>query len=294
MQSMKTAELEGKVAIVTGASRGIGKAIALRLAGAGTRVVVASKTAQPHPRLPGTIHDTVREIREAGGTASAVQCDVRLHADLQRVVDTALADYGRIDILINNAGAIWLRSLADTDESRLDLVLDVNFRAPFLLARLCLPHMAANSWGHIVNMGPPLLQQATNSSGMIAYLTSKLGATLMAHGLGDELKGTGIACNSLWPRTLIESAVTTTFGLGRPDDWRRSDILVDAVMLILAQDCRTFTGQALIDEDVLGEYGGVVDFSRYSVVEGSRPAAMNLALFKDMAAQAQRRAQAAT
>ncbi|MBA3773945.1 MAG: SDR family oxidoreductase [Ramlibacter sp.] len=294
MQTVKIAELENKVAIVTGASRGIGKAIALRLAGAGARVVVASKTAEPHARLPGTIHDTVREIREAGGEACAVQCDVRRHEDLQRTVDTTIANFGRIDILINNAGAIWIQPLADTDESRLNLVLDVNFKAPFLLTRLCLPHMAANGWGHIINMGPPLLQQATNSSGMIAYLTSKLGATLMAHGLGDELKGSGIACNSLWPRTLIESSVTAAFGLGQPKDWRRSDILVDAVMLILQQDRITFTGQALIDEDVLTQYGGIGDFSSYSVVQGSQPATMNLALFKEMAAQAKRRVRART
>ncbi|OGB22462.1 MAG: short chain dehydrogenase [Burkholderiales bacterium RIFCSPLOWO2_02_FULL_57_36] len=291
---MNTAGLENKVAIVTGASRGIGKAIALRLAGAGVRVVVASKTAEPHARLPGTIHDTVREIHEAGGNACAIQCDVRNPADLQRVVDTTLENFGRIDILINNAGAIWIQSLADTDESRLNLVLDVNFKAPFLLTRLCLPHMAANGWGHIINMGPPLQQQATNSAGMIAYLTSKLGATLIAHGLGDELKGTGIACNSLWPRTLIESLVTATFGFGQPKDWRRSDILVDAVMLILQQDPHAFTGQALIDEEILSRYGGVADFSDYSVVPGSHPATMNLALFKEMAAEAKRRARAPT
>jgi citronellol/citronellal dehydrogenase len=290
MKSVKIAELENKVAIVTGASRGIGKSIALRLAAAGARVVVASKTALPHARLPGTIHDTVREIHEAGGQACAVQCDVRLHADLQRTVDTTISNFGRIDILVNNAGAMWIQPLANTDESRLNLVLDVNFKAPFLLAQLCLPHMAANGWGHIINMGPPLLQQATNSSGMIAYLVSKLGATLMAHGLGDELKGSGIACNSLWPRTLIESLATATFGLGRPEDWRRSDILVDAVMLILQQDRNTFTGQALIDEDVLSQCGGIADFSAYSVVQGSQPAAMDLALFKEAAAQAKARA----
>jgi NAD(P)-dependent dehydrogenase (short-subunit alcohol dehydrogenase family) len=283
--------LADRVAIITGASRGIGKGIAARLAQEGVRVVIAAKTTEPHPRLPGTIHETVEEIREAGGEALAVKCDVRRQEDRERVVNEALSVYGRIDILINNAGAMWFQPLAYTEEKRLDLLLDVNFKAPFLLSQLCIPHMAANGWGHIVNMSPPAEPQISNSGGMIAYLTSKLGATLLAHGLGDELKGTGIACNALWPRTLIESLATITFGLGSAEDWRRPDILVDAVLLILQQDPRAYSGQSLIDEEVLRDRGGVDDFSAYRAAPGSEPPAMDLARFKKKVEEAMQQLQ---
>lgn len=287
--------LENKVAIVTGASRGIGKAIALRLAQERARVVVAAKTVEPNPKLPGTIHDTVREICEARGEAMAVRCDVRRHEDLDRLVAETLSTFGRIDILVNNAGVIWIQPLSLTDEKRLDLLLDINFKAPFLLSRLCIPHMAKNGWGHIINMSPPIREEhLTYAAEKIGYMASKINMTLLTHGLAGELKGTGIACNSLWPRTLIESLATINLGLGRPDDWRRSDILVDAVALILHQDPNVYTGQALIDEDVLRDCGGIQDFRRYNVVPDSQPRLMDWALFDQLIEEAKGRFRASS
>ncbi len=262
-------QLKGKTAIITGASRGIGKITALRLAREGVNVVVAAKTTKENPRLPGTIQTTVDEIKKIGGNAHAVKCNVRHIPELDSLVNETIKVFGRIDILINNAGAIWLEPIENTPEKRFDLVMEVNFKAPFFLSQLCLPHMKKNSWGHIVNMSPPV--DPTDAAGKIAYMCSKFNMTLLAHGLGEELKGSGVACNALWPRTLVESLATINWGMGSPKDWRKADIMADAAAVIVQQDPKTFTGQALIDEDVLREKGGVKDFSIYNVVPDGSP-----------------------
>ncbi len=261
--------LKDKVVIITGGSRGIGRATALRLAGEGAHIVVAAKTTAENPRLPGTIHATANEVTAMGARALAVKCNVRHASDLENLVDATLKEFGRIDVLINNAGAIWVEPIENTPEKRFDLVMDVNFKGPFLLSQMVIPHMQKNGWGHIINMSPPI--EPDQAGGKIAYMTSKFGMTMLAEGLGKEMGGSGIACNALWPRTLVESLATINWQMGRPQDWRKADVLADAVAVILKQDPKTFTGNALIDEDVLREKGGVTDFSVYNLVPDGDP-----------------------
>ena len=260
--------LAERVAIITGASRGVGKALALRFAQEGASIVVAAKSTTEDPRIPGTIQATCREVEARGAAALPVQCDVRHFADLERLVEETMARFGRIDVLVNNAGAIWVEPIDSTPEKRFDLVMSVNFRGPFFLTQLVLPHMRRQQWGHIINMSPPVI--AEEAAFKIAYMASKFGMTLLAHGLARELAGTGVACNALWPRTLVESLAVRKWKMGRPEDWRKPEILADAAVEILRQDPRTYTGQALIDEEVLRQ-AGVDDFSKYAVVPGSTP-----------------------
>lgn len=265
--------LKDRVAIITGASRGIGLATALRLARAGVKIVVAAKTTHPNPKLPGTIQETVAAVQAAGSEALGVKCNVRHYSELENLVAETLKAFGRIDYLINNAGAIWIEPIENTPEKRFDLVMDVNFKAPFLLSQLCVPHMKERGFGHIVNMSPPIVPE--DAAGKIAYMASKFDMTLLTHGLGAELKGSGVAVNSLWPRTLVESLATKNWGMGEPKDWRKADVLADAVAVIFAQDPNEYTARALIDEDVLRERGGVTDFSVYNVVPDGKPVDLN-------------------
>ena len=261
---------EKPVAIITGASRGIGKACALRLARDGYRIVVAAKTTRPNPRLPGTIGQTVEEVRALpGGEALGVRCNVRHLSELRKLTDAVMESYGRIDALINNAGAIWVEPIAKTPEKRFDLVMEVNFKAPFFLSQFCIEHMRKTGGGHIVNMSPPV--EVRDVPGKIAYIASKFNMTFLTYGLAGELRKDGIACNSLWPRTLVESLATINWGMGEPADWRKADILADAVSAIVRQNPREYTGRALYDEDVLRELDGVTDFSPYNVVPEGTP-----------------------
>lgn len=265
--------LKDRVAVITGASRGIGLATALRLAREGVKIVAAAKTTHPNPRLPGTIQETVEAVKAAGSDALGVKCNVRHYSELEKLVQETLDAFGRIDILINNAGAIWVEPIEHTPEKRFDLVMDVNFKAPFLLSQLCLPHMKKSGYGHIVNMSPPITP--ADAAGKIAYMASKFDMTLLTHGLAGELKGSGVGINSLWPKTLVESLATKNWGMGEPKDWRKADVLADAVAVIVAQDPNEYTGQALIDEDVLRDRGGVTDFSVYNVVPDGKPIDLN-------------------
>lgn len=258
----------GKVAFVTGASRGVGKCVALALAREGCDVVVAAKTEQANPGLPGTIHDTAREIEKLGRRALAVKVDVRDDVAVERAVKLALDGLGRIDFLVNNAGALHWRPLADTPMRRFDLVMGVNARAAFAVTHHVLPAMRAQGYGHILMMSPPI--DAKAAGGKIAYAISKLGMTLIAHGLADELAGENVAANALWPATMIESYATINWGLGTPSMWRRPDILADATTRIFAKEPRLFSGHALIDEDFL-RAEGVTDFTRYRCDPASEP-----------------------
>jgi NAD(P)-dependent dehydrogenase (short-subunit alcohol dehydrogenase family) len=279
-----------RVAIVTGASRGIGKELALALAKRGAAVVVAAKTMEPNPKLAGTIPDTVREIESIGGQVLGLQCDVRKQEDLERLVGATLSRFGRIDVLINNAGVMWIESLAGTPEKRLDLLMDINFRAPFVLSRLCVQDMEKRKWGHILYMSPPIEAEGLRRcNGKIAYMASKFSATLLAMGLARELEGRGIACNALWPRTLIKTAATANLGFGSPEDWRTSAILVDAGMAILEQDPAEVSGHALIDEDALRSYAGVTDFAPYRVVPEREPTPMDWQRWDKLAEEARGR-----
>jgi citronellol/citronellal dehydrogenase len=249
-----------RVALVTGASRGVGKALALRLAAEGCDVVVAAKTAAPDPKLPGTIHDTAREIEAMGRRALAAPLDVRDDVAVARVVDEAVARFGHIDFLVNNAGALYWRSVAETEMKRFDLVMGVNARGAFACTRAVLPSMIARRFGHILMLSPPVDPQA--AGGKVAYALSKFGMTLLAHGVADEVREHNVAANALWPATMIESQATIRWGLGDRSLWRKPEILADAMVAIFSKPPGDFTGRALIDEDLL-RAEGVTDFARY-------------------------------
>lgn len=262
-------ELEGKVAIVTGASRGIGRELCVGLAGAGMKVIAAAKTVMAHPKLPGTLEETVAAVEAIGGEALAVKADLREEADIERVVAAALERFGRIDVLLNNAGALWWKPVLETPAKRFDLVMGVNVRASFLLSAAVARHMVERGGGgHIVMMSPPL--DTRPHPGMAAYTVSKYGMTQVALSLAEELRPHGIGVNALWPATPIKSMATLYWGMGDPKTWREPSILVDATLAILAADPRTFTGRALIDEELLMERG-VTDFRRYRCDPDTEP-----------------------
>ncbi len=276
-------DLSGRVAIVTGASRGIGRCIAVTLGRAGMAVAVAAKTVRDRQQLPGTIGETATLVEQAGGRALAVQVDVRQEADLDRLVEETLSAFGRIDALINNAGALWWRPVLDTPARRFDLVMSVNVRAAFLLSRQVAAAMrGAGRGGHIVMLSPPL--DPGPHPGMVAYTISKLGMTLTAQGLAAELRSDGIAVNALWPATLIESLATINWGMGDRKLWRRPEIVADAVLALVRRDPAACTGRALLDEEVLREEG-VTDFARYRCVEDSEPPRVSYGQLADLLAR---------
>lgn len=260
--------LAGRVAIITGASRGIGRAIALRLAKEGVAVAIAAKTAEPHPHLPGTIYTVAEEVQAIGGRALPLQVDVRDENAVQQMVEKTLETFGRIDILVNNAGALWWYPVIETPSKRFDLVMDVNLRGAFICSHAVLPHMMAQQWGHIINMSPPIGFSVL--PGKVAYMISKFGMTMLAFGLAEEVKAYNIAVNALWPRTLIESQATIGWNLGTPKQWRKADIMADAVYEIVRRSPASLTGRALIDEEILRE-AGITDFSVYNCVPDGEP-----------------------
>jgi citronellol/citronellal dehydrogenase len=250
----------GKVAFVTGASRGVGRALALRLADEGCDVVLVAKTTEPGGPLPGTIHETAREIEARGRRALAVATDVRDDVAVERAVKAALDRFGRIDFLVNNAGALYWQRLADTPLKRFDLVMGVNVRGAFACTHHVLPAMLAQKFGHVLMLSPPVEPAA--ATGKVAYAISKFGMTLIAQGLAEEVRAENVAANSLWPATLIESQATIHFGLGDRSMWRTPEIVADAMTRIFAKEPRTFSGHTLVDEDFL-RAEGVTDFARY-------------------------------
>jgi citronellol/citronellal dehydrogenase len=252
--------LAGKTAIVTGGSRGIGRAVALALAGEGCAVVVAAKSERERPNLPGTIHAAAAEIEAAGGRALAVRTDVRRFEDLEALVATTMERFGRIDIVINNAGALWWTDVLDTPLKRFDLVMEINVRAAFGLTRLALPHLIAAGGGHLLVYSPPVDLQAL--PGRTAYLISKFGMTMLAIGLAEEVRAQKVSVNALWPVTAIETAAVINFGVGDRTTWRTPGIMADATLEIVTTPPGELTGQSLLDEDFLRARGWS-DFSRY-------------------------------
>ncbi len=259
---------EGKVAFITGSSRGIGKELALALAREGADVVVAAKTTESSEELPGSIHETAADVEALGRRALPLQVDVRNDGMIEHAVEQAMETFGRIDFLINNAGALHWHSMLDTPMNRFDLVLGVNVRGAFALTRAVLPHMIAARYGHILMMSPPVATRGLG--GKIAYSISKYGMTMIAHGLADEVRRHNVACNALWPATLIESQATINHNLGGPPMWRKPAILVDAALTIFAKEPKSFTGQEVIDEDLL-RAEGATDFSIYRCDPSSEP-----------------------
>ncbi|HEY6391317.1 MAG TPA: SDR family oxidoreductase [Bryobacteraceae bacterium] len=262
-------DLNGRVAIVTGASRGIGKALAIRLAQEGADVVVAAKSEQSTDRLPGSIHETADAIRAVGRRALAVPTDVRDEGAIRNMIERTIAEFGRLDILVNNAGAIWAQHILSTPPKRFDLMMGVNTRAAYIACYYALPQMVKQQWGHVLNMCPRLSNDP--SPGKVAYMISKLGMARLAIGLAAEHQGDNIAANALWPRTLIESQASINWKMSDRSQWRTPEILCDASLAIFAQEPRTSTGRQWIDEDALAELAGVTNFDRYWC-EGKAPA----------------------
>jgi citronellol/citronellal dehydrogenase len=260
-QAVLHPDLSGRVAIVTGASRGIGKAIALRLAREGADVVIAAKSETSTAKLPGSIHDTADEIRALGRRALPVQTDVRSEEAIQNTVAKTIEEFGRVDILINNAGAIWTQRIIDTPPKRFDLMIGVNVRAAYIGSYYVLPHMVKQRWGHILNMCPKL--DVRPSPGKVGYMISKLSMARLAIGLAEEHRADNIAANTLWPRTIIESQASINWQMQDRSQWRTPEILCDASCAIFGREPRTSTGRQWIDEDALRELAGVTDFDGY-------------------------------
>ena len=256
------ASLQGKTLFITGASRGIGLAIGIRAARDGANVAIAAKTAEPHPKLEGTIYTAAEEIEKAGGKALALVCDIRDEAQLADAVERTAERFGGIDICVNNASAISLTPLEKTDPKRFDLMFGVNTRGTLITTKACLPYLEKSANPHVLMLSPPLDMKPQWFSGHVAYSIAKYGMSLCVLGLADELKPKGIAVNALWPRsTIATSAIQNILGGDKLMRMSRSpDILADAAHLIFSQSAREFSGNFLIDDTFLHEVGGVTDF----------------------------------
>jgi citronellol/citronellal dehydrogenase len=262
------ATLKGKTLFITGASRGIGKAIALAAARDGANVVIAAKTKVPNPKLPGTIHTAAREVEAAGGNALALDVDVRDENQIATAAQGAVQRFGGIDILVNNASAIFLAGTVDTPMKRYDLMHQVNARGTFACSRACIPHLARSANPHILMLAPPLDMRPKWFAPHVAYTMAKFGMSMCVLGMAEELKDQAIAVNALWPRTVIATAALNVLGgdeLARHA--RKPEIVADAARFILLRDSRKCTGNFFIDDEVLREEG-VTDLSGYAAVAG--------------------------
>jgi citronellol/citronellal dehydrogenase len=262
---------QNKTVFITGASRGIGKEIALKLAADGARIIVAAKTATPQPKLEGTIYSAAEEIIAAGGSALPVLCDIRDEAQIAHAVDAAVERFGGIDVLINNASAISLSTIEQTESKRFDLMQQINVRGTFLVSKACIPHLRKGNNPHILTLSPPISPDPYWLGEHVAYTLSKYGMSLIAMGIATELAADGIASNTLWPRTTIATAaVRNLLGGDSVISRSRSPLIVaDAAYAILKRPSRMCTGHHFIDEDVLKEEG-IVDLSKYAM-DASQP-----------------------
>lgn len=256
-----------KVAFITGGSRGIGKACAHRFARGGYDVVIAAKTTEENPKLPGTIFTAADEVSRHGTEVFPVRCDVTDVQSVQQAAEATLLKFGRIDVVINNAGALWWKTMDETPMKRFDLMMNVNARGAFAVTSAFLPAMKDQRSGHVILMSPPITMDML--PGHIGYCISKFGMTMIAHGLPREFGSYNVHATALWPKTLIESYATINFKLGDPSVWRKADILADASFEIVEHP-ELSDGQALIDEDFLRSVG-YTDFDQYLCVEGGQP-----------------------
>jgi len=262
--------LAGKTLFVSGASRGIGLAIALRAARDGANVAVVAKTVEPHPKLPGTIYTAAAEIEAAGGKAIALQCDVRDDAQIAAAVAATVLRFGGIDIVVNNASAIRLGGTAQVDAKAFDLMTSIGPRATYLVTRAALPHLERAPNGHVLTLSPPIRLGSRWVGAAPAYTFKKYGMTLLTLGFAAEFRERGIAANALWPKTVIATAAVQNLlgGDAVIQASRKPQIVADAAYAILTRDARTCTGNAFIDEDVLRE-AGVMDFEPYAIAPGT-------------------------
>jgi len=260
------ASLKDRTLFITGASRGIGLAIALRAARDGANVAIAAKTAEPHPKLEGTIYTAAKEIEAAGGRALPIVCDIRFEDQVEAAVAKTVATFGGLDVCVNNASAISLTPATATDMKRYDLMHSINARGTFLVSKTCVPHLKKGTNPHILMLSPPLDMNVKWFAPHVAYTMAKFNMSIIALGLSGELKADGIAVNALWPRSTIATAAVKNL-LGGDALVRMSrtpEIMGDAAHLILTQDARTFTGRFSIDDTLLHEHG-VRDFEKYRV-----------------------------
>ncbi|WP_431854711.1 SDR family oxidoreductase [Azospirillum sp.] len=260
--------LKGKTLFITGASRGIGKAIALRAARDGANVAIAAKTTEPHPKLDGTIHTAAAEIEAAGGKALAIQCDIRDEAQVAAAIGQTVEAFGGLDVLVNNASAISLTGTLETPPKRWDLMMGVNGRGTFVCSQAAIPHLLKAENPHILTLSPPLNLNPRWFKHHTAYTIAKYAMSLCTLGMAAEFKGR-VAVNSLWPRTIIgTAAIAMLKGAAEFDNCRKPEILADAAHAILTRDARTCTGNFFIDDEVLRE-AGVTDLDVYAVTPGA-------------------------
>ena len=260
-----------KVAIVTGSTRGIGREIALTLSELGYNIVVVGKTIDnSNKNLPGTIYSVKKEIEDRGGNAFAFQLDVQNTYGMVECIEQTILKWGRIDVLVNNAGALWWKKIEETPIKRYDLINNINSRATFVLSRLCIPYMKNIGGGFIINCSPPLRVKNKDFNNKTAYLISKLGMTMTAIGIGEEHRKDNICACTLWPKTAIESYAVKNHGLGSRANWRKPSILTDCIRYILNENKKEFSGSQLIDEDYLRSKG-ITNFDKYSCIEGTTP-----------------------
>jgi citronellol/citronellal dehydrogenase len=256
--------LKGKTLFITGASRGIGLAIGLRAARDGANVVIAAKTAEPHPKLPGTIYTAAEDIERAGGKALPLVVDVRDELTVKQAIDKAAAHFGGIDIVINNASAISLTPSVATDMKRYDLMQQINTRGTFVVSKWAIPHLQKAANPHILMISPPLDMKEKWFAPHTAYTIAKFGMSMVVLGLAGELRSKGVAVNALWPRTVIATAAVQNLlgGDALMRQSRKPDIMADAAYAVFARPAREFTGRFLIDDTFLAE-NGVTDFDKY-------------------------------
>lgn len=260
--------LAGKTLFITGASRGIGLAIALRAARDGANIVIAAKSAVPNPKLPGTIHTAAAAIEAAGGRALALQVDIREETQVRAAVAEAAERFGGIDIVVNNASAIWLAGTAETPMKRFDLMHQVNTRGSFLVTQSCLPYLQQAGNPHVLMLSPPPNLDPKWFAPHTAYTIAKMGMSLCVLGMSAEFAPLGIAVNALWPRTVIATAAISMIEGVQAEHCRTPEIVADAAHAILCRRARDFTGHFAIDEEIL-QQSGITDFDRYAVQVGA-------------------------
>jgi citronellol/citronellal dehydrogenase len=260
------AELAGKVLFITGASRGIGRAIALAAARQGARVAILAKSEVPNPKLPGTIHEVAREVEAAGGEALPLRCDIRSEEEVEAAVAAVIERFGAIDALVNNASAIWLRGTLETPIKRFDLMMQVNARGSFLCAQKCLPHLLRSASPRILTLAPPPSLEPRWWGPHLGYTLAKMGMSFVTLGLHAEF-GEQVAVNALWPKTVIATDALKMIPGVDPRFCRKPEIVADAAIAILGADSARYRGRFLIDEEVLRECG-VSDFEPYAVEPG--------------------------
>ena len=262
---------QNKTVLITGASRGIGKAIALRLAKEGANIVIAAKSVEEDPRLGGTIFSVAEEVEAAGGKALAVQVDIRYEEQIQAMVQKAVEKFGGIDVVINNASAIQLTPTEQTDTKRFDLMQSINVRGTFLVGKHCIPYLKKGKNPHIITLSPPINLNPKWLGGHIAYTITKYSMSMLALGWAAELKGAGVASNALWPRTTIDTAAVRNLlgGEALAKMSRKPEMIADAVFYILRRPSAECTGNTFIDEEVFAKEG-ITDLSKYAVVPGGQ------------------------